>query len=51
MDRKLYIVFNRNCFPKMKDFPRLGDLQAVTYTVKVVHDMNWRERHAAITHH
>jgi len=36
MDRKVYMVFNRNYFPKMKDFSRIGDLHAVTYTVKVV---------------
>jgi len=36
MDGKVYIVFNRNCFPKMTEFSRLGALQAVTYTVKVV---------------
>ena len=33
---KLSVVFNRNCFPKMKDFSRLCSLQAVGYTVKVV---------------
>jgi len=33
---KVYVVFNRNCFPKTKDFSRLDVLQAVTYTVKVV---------------
>jgi len=25
---KVSVVFNRNCFLKMKDFSRLGDLQA-----------------------
>ena len=30
MDEKVCIVFNRNCFP------RLGTLQAVTYTIKVL---------------
>jgi len=35
------VVFNRNCFPKMKDFLRLGSLQAVTYTVKVVVWKRW----------
>jgi len=34
MDGKVSVVFNRNCFPKITDFTRLGDLQAVTYTVK-----------------
>jgi len=32
MDGKVSMFFNRNCFPKMKDFSRLGSLQAVTYT-------------------
>ena len=41
MDGKVSMVFNRNCFPKMKDFSRLGDLQAVTYTVKVVVSKKW----------
>ena len=36
MDGKVSIVFNRNSFPKMTDFSRLGTQQAVTYTVKVV---------------
>ena len=36
MDGKVSMVFYRNCFRKMKDFSRLGPLQAVTYTVKVV---------------
>jgi len=35
MNRKVYVVFNRNCLQKMKDFSRLDTLQAVTYTVKV----------------
>jgi len=35
MDGKVSVVFNRNCFPKMKDFSRLGLSRAVTYTVKV----------------
>jgi len=36
MNGKIYGVFNCNCFPKMKHFSRLGPLQAVTCTVKVV---------------
>jgi len=36
MNGKVFVVFNRNCFPKMKDFSRLGALQAVMYIVKVV---------------
>jgi len=35
MDGKVFMVFNRNCFSKMKVFSRLG-AQAVTYTIKVV---------------
>ena len=38
-----YMVFNRNCFPKMKDFSMVGALQAVTYTVKVVVPKKWPE--------
>jgi len=36
MDGKVSMVFNRNSFPQMTDFSRLGALQAVTYTLKVV---------------
>jgi len=36
MNRKVSELYNRNCFPKMKDFSRLRPLQTVTYTVKVV---------------
>ena len=36
MNRKVSVVFNRYCFPKMKDFSRLPPLQAVMYIVKVV---------------
>jgi len=32
MNGKVSVVFNCNCFPKMKDFSRLGTIQAVTYT-------------------
>ena len=35
------VVFNRNLFSKMKDFSRLGPLQAVTYTAKVVVSKKW----------
>ena len=37
------MVFNRNYFPKVKDFSRIGDLHAVTYTVKVVVQKKQRE--------
>jgi len=43
MDGKVSVVFNRNCFPKITDFTRLGDLQAVTYTVKMVVSKKWCE--------
>jgi len=35
------VVFICNCFPKMKDFSKLGTLQAVTYTVKVEVARKW----------
>ena len=38
---KVSVVVNCNCFLKMKDFSRLGALQAVTYTVKVVVSKKW----------
>jgi len=37
------MVCNRNCFPKMTDFSRLGPLQAGTYTVQVIVSKKWRE--------
>ena len=36
MNEKVSVVFNHNCFRKMKDFSTLGSFQAVTYTVKMV---------------
>jgi len=54
MDGKVYMVFNRNCFSKMKAFSKLGALQAVTYTVHrkcgSVKEMV-RDSHAVTTHH
>ena len=44
-------IFNRNYFPKMKDFSRLGALQAVMYTVKVVVSEISRDNHIVTTHH
>ena len=41
MNRKVYVFFNRNCFPKMTDFSRFGPLQAVMYIVKVVVSKKW----------
>jgi len=50
MDGKVSVVFNRNCFPKMKDFARLGALQAVTYTVKVVVSKKFHETDTLLQH-
>jgi len=47
---KVSMVFNRNGFPKMTDFLRLGALQAVMYTVKVVVSKKWREIDALLLH-
>jgi len=44
------MVFNRNCFSKMKDFSRIGALQAVTYTLKVVVSKKWREIDTLLLH-
>jgi len=38
-----YFPSSCNCFPKMADFSRLGALQAVTYTLKVVVSKKWHE--------
>jgi len=43
MDVKVSVVCNHNCFPQITDFSRLSDLQAVTYTLKVVVSRKWRE--------
>ena len=50
MDGKVYMVFNRNCFPIMTDFSRLGALQAVTYIIKVVVSKKWREIDTLLLH-
>ena len=47
MDEKVSMVFNRHCFP---DFSRLGALQTVTYTVKVVVSKKWRETDTLLLH-
>jgi len=44
------MVFNRNSFPTMTDFSRLGALQAVTYTLKVVVSKKWRETDTLLLH-
>jgi len=52
MNGKVFVMFNRNCFPKMKYVSRLGShVQAVTYTVKVVASKIVQDRHAVTTHH
>ena len=43
MDGKVSMVFNGSCFSRMKDFSRLGALQAVTYIV-------WREIDTLLLH-
>jgi len=50
MDVKVSAVFNRSCFPKMTDFSRLGALQAVTHTLKVVVSKKWREIDTLLLH-
>jgi len=50
IDGKVLMVFNRNYFSKMKDFSRLGAIQAVTYTVKVVVSEKWREIDTLLLH-
>jgi len=50
MDGKVSTVFNLNCFPKVKDFSRLGALQAVTHTVKVAVSKKWREIDTLLLH-
>ena len=50
MDGRVSMVFNRNCFSKMKDFSRLGALQAIKYIVKVVVSKKWREIDTLLLH-
>jgi len=52
VDEKVYVsvVFNRNCFPKLKDFSRLDALQAVTYTVKVAVSKKWHAIDTLLLH-
>jgi len=50
MDGKVSMVFNRYCFPKLTDFSRLGALQAVTYTLKVVVSKKWHEIDTLLLH-
>ena len=45
------MVFNPNCFPKMKDFSRVGALQEVTYTVSGSTKEMARDRHIVTTDH
>jgi len=45
-------VTSRNCFSKMTHYSRLGAIQAVTYTLKVVVSKKLREiRHIVTTYH
>ena len=44
------MVFNRNCFSKMRDFSRLGALQTVTYTIKLLISKKWREIDTLLLH-
>ena len=50
LDGKISMVFNCICFSKMKDFSRIGALQAVTYIVKVVVSTKWREIDTLLLH-
>ena len=50
MDGKVSVFFIRSCFPKMTDFSRLGTLQAVTCTVKVVVSKKWCEIDTMLLH-
>jgi len=43
MDGKVSMVFNRNCFPKMTEFSRLG-------AVKVVVSKKWSETDILLLH-
>ena len=39
MDGKVFVIFNRNCFPKMKDFSRLVALNRKSGSIKeMAHD-------------
>ena len=44
------MVFNRKLFSKNDDFSRLGALQAITYTVKVVVSKKWSEIDTLLLH-
>jgi len=44
------MVFHHNCFPKMTDFSRLGTIQGVTYTLKVVVSKKWRKIDTLLLH-
>ena len=50
MDGEVSVVFNRNCFPKLTDVSRLGPLQAVMYTVKLVVSKKWHEIDTLLLH-
>jgi len=50
---KVSMVFNRNYFPKMKDFSRLGDLQACSHIHRKSGSIKElvQDRHVVTTHH
>jgi len=50
MDGNVSMVYSRNCFSKMIDISRLGDLQAVTNIAKVVASKKWREIDTLLLH-
>jgi len=45
MDGKVYVVFNRNCFPNERPFTvrRPTGSHVVTYTAKLIVSKKWRE--------
>jgi len=50
MNGKLSVVFNRNCFPKMKDYSRLRPIKAVTYTESVAVSKKLCRIHTLLLH-
>jgi len=53
MDGKVSSVFNQSCFPKMKDFSRLGDLQACSHVHRKSGSIKEmvQDRHIVFTYH
>jgi len=50
MEQYVWSLIATVFFSKMKDFSRLGALQAVTYTVKVVVSKKWRKIDTLLLH-